>query len=38
VLETYTSIPEEPAYIGCALLFGGLGLVFAFLIQKKAEN
>ena len=37
ILETYTDIPEEPAYFGCALLFGGLGLVVAFLITKKGE-
>lgn len=37
LLETYTDIPEEPAYFGCALLFGGLGLVVAFLITKKGE-
>lgn len=38
VLETYTNIPEEPAYLGCALLFGGLGLVIAFVLQKRAEQ
>ena len=35
LLETYTSIQEEPAYFASALLFGGLGLVVAFLITKK---
>lgn len=35
ILETYTHIPEEPAYFACALLFGGLGLVGAYLITKK---
>ncbi len=35
VLETYTDIPEEPAYFACALLFGGLGLTGAYLITKK---
>ena len=35
VLETYTDIPEEPAYFACALLFGGLGLTGAYLIAKK---
>jgi len=38
VLETYTDIPEEPAYFACALLFGGLGLVLAFFITKKGEE
>lgn len=37
VLETYTAINEETAYFACAIFFGGLGLVAAFLIQKKAE-
>ena len=38
LLETYTDIPEEPAYFSAALFFGGLGLVLAFLISKKAED
>jgi len=38
ILETYTEIPEEPAYFAAALFFGGLGLVLAFLISKKAEE
>jgi hypothetical protein len=37
LLETYTQIQEEPAYFASALFFGGMGLVLAFLIQKKAE-
>lgn len=37
VLEAYTSISEEPAYIGSALFFGGIGLAVAFFVQKKAE-
>ena len=36
LLEAYSSIPEEPAYFSAALFFGGLGLVGAFLISKKA--
>jgi len=36
LLETYTGIPEEPAYFAAALFFGGLGLAAAFLIAKKA--
>lgn len=35
LLETYTAIPEEPAYFASALFFGGLGLVLAFLLTKK---
>ncbi len=35
ILDTYTDIPEEPAYFACSLLFGGLGLVGAFLITEK---
>ena len=38
VLETYTSIPEEPAYFAAALFFGGAGLFAAFLIAKRAED
>jgi FtsH-binding integral membrane protein len=38
VLETYTSIPDEPAYFAAALFFGGAGLFAAFLIAKRAEN
>jgi ABC-type Fe3+-siderophore transport system permease subunit len=35
LLDTYTNIPEEPAYFACALFFGGLGLVLAYFIAKK---
>jgi hypothetical protein len=38
LLETYTEVPEEPAYFACALFFGGLGLATAFLITKKAPD
>lgn len=38
LLETYTQIAEEPAYFASALFFGGLGLVAAFLITKKAST
>jgi len=38
LLDTYTQIPEEPAYFASALFFGGLGLVVAFLITKKAKD
>ena len=38
VLETYTSIPDEPAYFASALFFGGAGLFAAFMIAKKAEE
>ena len=38
LLETYTSIPEEPAYFASALFFGGAGLFVAFLIAKNAEE
>lgn len=37
MIETYSAIQEEPAYFGSALFFGGLGLVLAFFISKKAE-
>jgi len=38
LLETYTSIQEEPAYFASALFFGGAGLFIAFLIAKNAEE
>jgi len=38
ILEAYTNIDEEPAYFACALLFGGLGLLLAFLMTKKYEE
>ncbi|MCK5135380.1 MAG: hypothetical protein KAR19_06285 [Bacteroidales bacterium] len=38
LLETYTQIQEEPAYFASTLFFGGLGLVVAFIITKKAED
>ena len=34
LLETYTNIPEEPAYFAATLFFGGLGLLAAFMIKK----
>ena len=38
LLEAYTTISEEPAYIASALFFGGLGLTAAFFIQKKGQE
>lgn len=38
LLETYTDIPEEPAYFAATLFFGGLGLLAAFMISKKATD
>ena len=38
VLETYTMLPEEGGYFASAFFFGGVGLVGAFLISKKAEQ
>ncbi len=38
LLEAYTEIPEEPAYFSAALFFGGLGLVFAYMITRKNEE
>lgn len=38
VLDTYTGIPEEPAYFACALFFGGLGLTGAYLITKNNKQ
>lgn len=38
ILETYTRVPEEPAYFASALFFGGAGLFAAFMIAKNAED
>lgn len=38
LLETYTELTEEASYFGPILLFGGLGLLVAFLITKKANG
>jgi hypothetical protein len=38
LLDTYTEIAHEAAYFACALLFGGLGLLLAFLITKKGSE
>lgn len=37
LLKTYTAIPEEAGYFASAFFFGGLGLVVAFLVTRKAE-
>ena len=38
LLDEYTSLPAEPGYFAAPLFFGGLGLIIAFLIQKKAAS
>ena len=38
LLDEYTSLPDEPGYFAATLVFGGLGLILAFLIQKKADS
>jgi hypothetical protein len=38
VLEATTGINEEVAYFSMLLLFGGLGLVTAYLIQQKKQD
>ena len=38
LLDTYTRVPEEPAYFAAALFFGGAGLFAAFLIARNAEE
>lgn len=35
VIENYTTIQEEPAYFGSVLFFGGLGLLVAYLMERK---
>lgn len=38
LLEANTRIEEEVAYFSMLLLFGGLGLIAAYLIQQKKEE
>lgn len=38
LLETYTAVEEVPAYFAGSLFFGGIGLLIAFLIQRKSEQ
>lgn len=38
LLDSYTVLQHEAAYFAPILLFGGLGLLIAFLITKKAES
>jgi FtsH-binding integral membrane protein len=38
MLETYSELAEVSAYFASALFFGGLGLLAAFLIQRKADQ
>jgi len=38
VLETTTSLDDEVAYFSMVLLFGGLGLLTAYLLQSKQEE
>ena len=38
LFEAYTTIQEEPVYFGSVLLFGGLGLLLAYLIGRKDKE
>ena len=38
LLETYTILEKEPAYFGSVLLFGGLGLLLAYLLLNRSER
>ena len=38
LIETYTILEEEPAYFGSVLLFGGIGLLSAYLILRRSEK
>lgn len=38
LFDTYTTMEEGPAYFGSVILFGGLGLVLAYLLTKKKEG
>ena len=38
VLESMLGVPEETAYFSMILLFGGLGLIAAYIIEGKQKN
>jgi len=38
LLDTYTTMQEEGAYFSMIFLFGGLGLVLNYLIERKLNN
>ena len=38
LLDSYTALEEVSAYFASTLFFGGLGLVLAFMLTKKADN
>lgn len=38
LLATYTDLSDEASYFGPILIFGGLGLLIAFLIIKKSNG
>jgi len=38
LLDTYSALEETPAYFGSVFLFGGLGLLFSYLLLKKDKK
>ena len=38
LMASYTTLEEVSAYFATTLFFGGLGLVAAYLLTKKADN
>jgi hypothetical protein len=38
LFDAYTTLQEEPAYFGSVMIFGGLGLLIAYIIGKRAKE
>ena len=38
ILTEYAGFPENEAYFSCIFLFGGIGLLVAYLLKKKEDN
>jgi hypothetical protein len=38
IFEAYTTIDEVPVYFGSVMFFGGLGLLIAYLINRKSKE
>ena len=34
LMDTYTALDDTPAYFGSVFLFGGLGLILAYLLTR----
>lgn len=38
ILDTYTNVPDEPAYFSMILLFGGLSFILGYFIELKKDK